>query len=92
MTNQITLDKSKSVNPIYHMLPNTLSVSGINSDSDPQSEWKLTKRDLTDTLLLVLPKTKLSVTLKIWETEPYLSSSNLGILMTNQPTLSVLMT
>jgi hypothetical protein len=64
MMNQITLDKSKSVNPIYHMLPNTLSVSGINSDSDPQLEWKLTKRDLTDMLLLVLLKMKPIVTLK----------------------------
>jgi hypothetical protein len=64
MTNQITPDKSKLVNNIYHMLLNTLSVSGINSDSDHQLEWKLTKRDLTDTLLLVLPKMKLSVTME----------------------------
>jgi hypothetical protein len=77
--------------PTYHILPNTLSVSGINSDSDHQLEWKLTKRDLTDMLLPVLLKMILSVMNKILETEPYLSSSNLGILMTNQPTLSVLM-
>jgi hypothetical protein len=42
-------------------------------------------------LLPVLLKMILSVMNKILETEPYLSSSNLGILMTNQPTLSVLM-
>jgi len=74
------------------MLPNIPSVSGINSDSDPQLEWKLTKRDPEDTQLLVLPKTILIAMDLTWETEPYLSSSNLGTNTTNQPMTSVLMT
>jgi hypothetical protein len=91
-TKELQLPKSKLLNLTYHTLPNTPSVSGTNSDSDHQLEWKLTKRDLEDTLLLVLPKTKPTVTIPTWETEPYLSSSNLGILLINQPTVSVLMT
>jgi hypothetical protein len=51
------------MNLSYHMLPNIPSVSGTNSDLDPQSEWKSTKRDPEDTLLLVLPKTTLIVTI-----------------------------
>jgi hypothetical protein len=82
----------KSVNLTYHMLLNTLSVSGINSDSDLQLEWKLIKRDPEDTLLLVLPKTTLIVMLLTMVIEPYLSSSNLGTKLTNQLITSVLMT
>jgi hypothetical protein len=71
------------------MLLNIPSDSGTNSDLDPQLEWKLTKRDLEDMLLLVLLKMKPTVTLPTSETEPYLSSSNLGILPKNQPITSV---
>jgi hypothetical protein len=92
MTKSVQLPKSKLVNLTYHTLPNIPSVSGTNSDSDPQLEWKLTKRDLKDTLLLVLPKTIPTVTIPTLETELYLSSSNLGINLTDQPTVSVLMT
>lgn len=66
--------------------------SGTNSDSDHQSECQLIPREMISMVLPELLKKILIVIVNKWETEPYLSSSNLGILMTNQPTPSVLMT
>jgi len=72
-------------------LPNILMVSGINSDSDHLLEWLLMKRELMPTVLLVLPKKILIVTKTLWETELYLSSSNLGKKLLNQLIVLVLM-
>jgi hypothetical protein len=80
------------MNLTCHISHNTLMDSGINSDSDHQEEWTLMLKDLVLTVLLVLPKTILIVTMLITETEPYLSSSNLGLPHSpNQPMNSVLM-
>lgn len=92
MTNNYQLLKSKLMKLTCHTLPNILMDSGINSDSDPQLECLLMKRELIITVLLVLPKKILIVHPTIWETELYPYSSTLGIPLKTQPTLLVLMT
>jgi hypothetical protein len=83
--------KSKLMKPTCLTLPNILMDSGINSDSDHQSECQLMKREELDTVLPVLPKEILIVPLLTWETELFPYSSKLGINLKNQPILLVLM-
>jgi len=85
--------KSKLENLTYHMLPNIPSVSGINSDSDLQVEWKFLKREPINTLLLVLLKMPLILMNNFQVIELYLSLWTLGNSKTiNHNILSVLMT
>jgi hypothetical protein len=91
ITKNYQLLKSKLMNLTCLTLPNILMDSGINSDSDHQSECQLMKREELDTVSPVLPKETLIVPLLTWETELFPYSSKLGINLKNQPILLVLM-
>jgi len=65
--------------------------SGTNSDSDHQSECQLIPRETISMVLPELLKKILIVIVNKWETEPYLSSSKLGMVPPNQPIVLVLM-